>query len=130
MKKTRSFPQPITILMIGIVLAGISTWLLPAGQYNRLSVADKKSFSMSKPNGDIVLPFTPKTLDSLGLKISIQKFINGEVLKPVSVPGTYQKLDRHPQGFIDILQAPLKGIADSIDIILFILVIGGFVYVF
>ena len=130
MKNRRSFPQPLTILMAVIVLAAISTWLLPAGQYNRLSAIEKKSFSMSSPSGDIVLPFTQSTLDSLGLRISIQKFINGEVLKPVSVPGTYKKLDRNPQGFINIIQAPIKGVYDSIDIILFVLIIGGFIYVF
>ena len=129
-EKNKIISPAITILMVGIVLAAISTWLLPAGQYNRLSAVGKKSFSMSTPKGDIVLPFAQKTLDGLGLKISIQKFINGEVLKPVSVPGTYQLMERHPQGVINMLQAPLKGIIDSVDIILFVLVIGGFVYVF
>ena len=130
MKKTRSFPQPIPILMAVIVLAAISTWLLPAGQYSKLSAVEKKLFSMTTSDGTITLPFTQRTLDSLGLRISIQKFINDEVLKPVSVPGTYKKLDRNPQGFINILQAPIKGVYDSIDIILFVLIIGGFIYVF
>ena len=130
MFKIKTLPQPITILMMGIVLAAISTWLLPAGQYNRLSVVDKKVFSMSTPNGDTILPLTQKTLNDLGLRISIDKFVNGEVTKPVSVPGTYRKQERSPQGFFSIIQAPLKGIYDSIDIILFILVTGGFIYVF
>ena len=85
---------------------------------------------MSTPTGDTILPLTQKTLDELGLRISIDKFVNGEVTKPVSVPGTYQKQERNPQGFVSIIQAPLKGIYDSIDIILFILVTGGFIYVF
>jgi uncharacterized ion transporter superfamily protein YfcC len=38
MSKKRSFPGPIVILMIVVVIAAISTWLLPAGQYNKLSV--------------------------------------------------------------------------------------------
>ena len=130
MKKTKSFPQPIPILMAVIVLAAICTWLLPAGQYNKLSVVERKSFVMSTSAGEVVLPFTQKTLDSLGLLIPIQKFINGDVLKPVSVPGTYKKLERNPQGILNILQAPVKGIYDSIDIILFVLIIGGFIYVF
>jgi len=130
MFRIKSFPQPITILMVAIILAAISTWLLPAGQYNKLSVVDKKMFSMSTPKGDTLLPLTQKTLDNLGLRISITKFTDGEVLKPVSVPGTYQKQERIPQGFVSIIQAPLKGIYDSIDIILFILVTGGFIYVF
>jgi uncharacterized ion transporter superfamily protein YfcC len=39
-------------------------------------------------------------------------------------------LEKNPQGFLDILEAPLNGIMDSIDIILFLLVIGGFMNVF
>jgi uncharacterized ion transporter superfamily protein YfcC len=46
------------------------------------------------------------------------------------VPGTFTKQKRNGQGFISVLQAPIKGIYDSIDIILFVLIIGGFMYVF
>lgn len=46
------------------------------------------------------------------------------------MPGTFHRLAKNSQGFIDILKAPLNGIIDSIDIILFILIIGGFMNVF
>ena len=108
MANKKSFPQPITILMAVIVLAAISTWLLPAGQYSKLSVVEQKSFSMTTPDGDITLSFTQKTLDSLGLRISIQKFINGEVLKPVSVPGTYKKTAGNPQGVYQCIAGSCK----------------------
>jgi uncharacterized ion transporter superfamily protein YfcC len=39
-------------------------------------------------------------------------------------------LENNGQGFIKVLQAPLKGIVDSIEVILFVLVIGGFMHVF
>ncbi len=130
MSKKKSFPQPITILMVIIVLAGISTWLLPAGQYNKLTANAGKNFVMTTPYGDITFPFTQKTLDSLKLNISLEKFRHGDIRKPVSVPGTFQVQERTPQGFVNIIQAPVKGIYDSIDIILFILIIGGFMYVF
>jgi uncharacterized ion transporter superfamily protein YfcC len=126
----KSFPGPITILMLVIVIAAISTWLLPAGQYNKLSANNGQSFLLTSLSADINLPLTQKTLDSLNVRISVQKFINGDIHKPVSIPGTFKKLERNPQGFIKILQAPIKGIIDSIDIILFILMVGGFMYVF
>ncbi|MBX2935484.1 MAG: YfcC family protein [Ferruginibacter sp.] len=129
MAKKISFPGPIPILMIVIILAAIGTWLLPAGQYNKLS-AGEKSFTMVTNNGDIQLPLTQKILDSLGIQIKIEKFLHGDIRKPVSVPGTFTKQERNGQGFIAVLQAPIKGIIDSIDIILFILVIGGFMFVF
>lgn len=129
MATKRSFPEPITILMIVIILAAAATWILPAGQYNKLS-ATGKTFTMVTDSNEIALPLTQKTLDSLGIHIKVDKFINEEIRKPVSVPNTFAKQKRNPQGFIAILQAPIKGIVDSIDIILFCFIIGGFMFVF
>jgi len=130
MKGKKTFPTPITILMVVIVLAAISSWVLPAGQYNKLSTENGKYFVMTTPSGDVNLSFNQKTLDSLTIKIPIQKFISGDIRKPISVPGTFKKQERNQQGFLSIVQAPIKGIIESIEIILFILITGGFVYVF
>ena len=129
MANKRSFPGPIPILMIVIILAAVGTWLLPAGQYNKLSVSGK-TFSVATDTSEIALPLTQQTLDSLGIRIKVEKFIKGEIRKPVSVPGSFTKQKRNPQGFTPILQAPIKGIIDSVDIILFVLIIGGFMFVF
>lgn len=130
MSNKRSFPSPISILMLVIIIAAISTWLLPAGHYSKLSVSEEKSFVMSSPTGTTNFPLTQNTLDSLGIGIPVQKFLDGDIRKPVSIPGTFQKLEKNQQGFLDVLNAPIKGIVESIDIILFILIIGGFMYVF
>ena len=129
MANKKTLPSPLTILMIVIVIAAISTWLLPAGEYSKLS-ADHKSFVITSASGSVTLPFTQRTLDSLSIKIAIQKFADGDIRKPVSVPGSYKPMVKTPQGFIKILEAPVQGIIDSIDIALFILIIGGFMYVF
>ena len=129
MASKKSFPGPIPILMMVIILAAISTWLLPAGQYNKLSVTGK-TFTMVTDTNEMALPLTQKTLDSLGINIKVEKFINGDIRKPISVPGSFTKQKRNQQGFLSVLQAPIKGIIDSVDIILFILIIGGFMFVF
>jgi uncharacterized ion transporter superfamily protein YfcC len=129
MAKKRAFPGPIPILMMVIVFAAICTWVLPAGQYKKASFKDK-NFTVQTDSSEVVLPGTQHTLDSLGIRIQIQKFINGDIRKPVSIPGTFSKEPRNGRGFISILQAPIKGIVESIDIILFVLIIGGFMYVF
>ena len=129
MSPKRSFPGPIPILMLVIILAAVATWLLPAGQYNKLSVTGK-NFAMVTDSSEVSLPLTQKTLDSLGIHIAVQKFIDGDIRKPISVPGTFTKQKRNQQGFLSVLQAPIKGIIDSVDIILFVLIIGGFMYVF
>ena len=129
MSKKRSLPSPIAILMLVIILAAISTWLLPAGQYSKLA-AGEKTFVVTAPSGETTLPLTQQTLDSLGIRIALQKFTDGDIRKPVSIPGTFQKQENNRQGFVAVLNAPIKGIYDSIDIILFIFIIGGFMYVF
>lgn len=42
------------------------------------------------------------------------------------VPGTYSRTADNPQGFWEVLQAPIQGFFNATDIIVFILVIGGF----
>jgi uncharacterized ion transporter superfamily protein YfcC len=131
MATKRSVPSPITILMIVIVLAAIATWLLPAGKYQTLSYpSGATSFSISTQRGDTTAPFKQATLDSLGIRIPLKTFTDGGIRKPVSIPGTYQRIAANRQGPIDVLMAPIKGIYESIDIILFILMIGAFMNIF
>ncbi len=130
MKKSIKLPSATTLIMLVIILAAISTWILPAGQYSKLSNDNNKAFVVTSTTGTISLPFTQKTLDSLSIKVTLPKFINGDIHKPISVPNTYHSEHNKPQGLIEILQAPIKGIVDSIDIVLLILVIGGFMRVF
>ena len=73
MATKRSFPGPIPILMLVIILAAIGTWLLPAGQYNKLSVTGKY-FTMVTDTNEIALPLTQKSLDSLGIQIKVFSF--------------------------------------------------------
>ena len=99
MATKRSLPAPLTILMIVIVLAAICTWLLPAGQYAKLQ-AEGQSFLVTSDSANSTLPLTQKTLDSLGIRIKVQKFIDGDIRKPVSIPGTFKSQKRNPQSFI------------------------------
>ncbi|MEP6713329.1 MAG: hypothetical protein ABJA37_12965, partial [Ferruginibacter sp.] len=130
MSLKRKLPSPITILMGVIILAAVATWLIPAGKYNTLSYTEGDSFKYSMAEKDSTLPFTQQTLDKLKINISLDKFKSGAIRKPVSVPGSYQQLSSNKQGILKVLQAPIKGIYDSVDIVFFILVIGGFMQIF
>ncbi len=130
MLKKLKLPTATTLMMLVIIMAAIGTWILPAGQYSKLINNHNNAFVVSSKTGSVSLPFTQKILDSLSIKISLQKFINADIQKPISIPNTYVQDDKKPQGFIAILQAPIKGIVDSIDIVLFILIMGGFMQVF
>lgn len=126
----RKLPTPITLLMLVIMLAAAATWLLPAGKYDSLAYRAEGDFELRSGEKVVHLPFTQHTLDSLHILVQLEKFANGDIKKPVSVPGSYQRLPSSKQGVIDVIQAPLKGIYDTIDIILFTLMIGGFIHVF
>jgi uncharacterized ion transporter superfamily protein YfcC len=131
MAAIKKLPTPISILMLVIIFAAIATWLIPAGKYHTLSFPEgATTFTYASPGGERSLPLSQKTLDELGIKISLEKFKDGSIRKPVSVPGTYEHIQANRQGPLNILTAPIKGIYDTIDIILFILFTGGFIAVF
>ncbi|MFK0573349.1 YfcC family protein [Endozoicomonas sp.] len=55
--------------------------------------------------------------------------MNETLGREVAIAGTYAAAPANPQGLIDILTAPITGIQKTIDLGLFILVIGGFLMV-
>lgn len=90
------FPSAFTILFALIVLVAVLTWIIPAGQYERVAS------------------------EALG--------------KDVPIAGTYAPTDAAPQGFFDVILAPIAGfydpveyVARAIDVSLFVLIIGGFI---
>ncbi|RYY35610.1 MAG: YfcC family protein [Sphingobacteriaceae bacterium] len=130
MAKLKKLPSPITILVIVILIAAAATWLLPAGEYDKLSYNGSDKFVVQSTSGERTLPFTQHTLDSLRIRIPLQKFSNGDIRKPVAIPGDYHTVASNKQGLVEVIQAPIKGLYDTIDIILFVLFIGGFMHVF
>jgi uncharacterized ion transporter superfamily protein YfcC len=129
MASLKKLPSPITILFIVIIIAAAATWLLPAGEYDTLSYSSG-SFTINTVKGDKSVPVTQHTLDSLKILITLDKFKSGDIFKPVAIPGTYHQLKSNKQGFLEVIQAPVKGLYDSSDIIFFLLFIGGFIAVF
>jgi uncharacterized ion transporter superfamily protein YfcC len=90
------FPSAYTILFALIVIIAALTWMIPAGQYERVA--------------------------------------SEELGKDVPVAGTYAPTEANPQGFFDVILAPIAGFydpgsysANAIDVALFVLMIGGFI---
>ncbi|TWG55161.1 MULTISPECIES: YfcC family protein [unclassified Aminobacter] len=90
------FPTAFTILFGLIIAVAALTWIIPAGQYERVE--------------------------------------NAALSREVPVAGTYAPTDPNPQGFFDVIMAPISGfydpasnVANAIDVALFVLVIGGFI---
>lgn len=127
MKKLK-FPSAQTILLLIAVVVTLLTWVIPAGKYNQLSYnKESKTFSIKNGDSSITVAGTTKTLDSLGIKIPLEKFSNGDIWKPINIPNTYRKVDAKPQSFFDLVKSPIRGIISGADIIFLVLFIGGMI---
>ncbi len=126
--KNIKFPTAHTILLIIAALVAVLTFIVPSGQFDRLGYdKEKKEFIQTGEGDPKTFPATQETLDQLGIKIPLEKFTSGDIYKPVGIPGTYHELPAKPQGLKAFIESPLKGIMGAIDVILFVLIIGGFI---
>lgn len=127
MKRTITFPTAFTVLFLILILAAGLTHIIPAGSYATLSYEkEEHCFVRMEPNGEQhKLPATQETLDSLGISNDIHLFLNGSILRPIAIPNTFQYIKQQPQRIRDVLLAPIEGVYESVDIILFVLIIGG-----
>lgn len=128
-KKKRSFPTAYTVLFIVLVFAAVLTHMIPAGSYAKLLYeADASSFSITMPDGSMQeMPATQDTLEELGIKVDLEKFTDGSIYKPVAIPGSYEQIESNPQGVMEVIQAPISGVYETIDIIMFVFIIGGII---
>lgn len=127
MKKLK-LPSAQTILLLIAAMVALLTWIIPAGKYDQLTFnKELKTFSIISGENSKTVPATTKTLDSLGIKIPIAKFTNGDIWKPINIPNTYHEVDAKPQGFFAFITSPIKGIIACADIIFLVLFIGGLI---
>lgn len=127
MKKLK-FPTAHTILLLIAGVVTILTWIIPSGKYDTLVYnSSSHTFERSNLEESITLPGTEETLNNLNIKIAVEKFTNGDIYKPISIPNTYQRLPSNPQGIAALVQSPIKGIVAASDIIFLVLVIGGII---
>ena len=56
-------------------------------------------------------------------------YVDPEAIKLQPIAGTYHTVDSNPQGLWDVVLSPINGFMDAVDIILYTLIIGGFLAV-
>ena len=101
------FPTAQTVLLIIAGLVALLTWFVPAGQYDRLSYnKETETFTRTHLKETVTLVASQKTLNDLKVKIPLEKFTNGDLWKPISIPGTYLKLEPRPQGLLAFIKSP------------------------
>jgi uncharacterized ion transporter superfamily protein YfcC len=124
----KNFPSAQTVLLIISAFVALLTWIIPAGQYASLSFDQTNGVFIKKTSDGVEeLPPAQETLEKLNIQIPLENFTTGAIYKPIGIPGTYQPLEANPQGFFELIQAPVKGIIETADIIFLVLIIGGMV---
>lgn len=132
-KKKFSFPTAYTVILIVMLIVMGLTYIIPSGKYAKLSYdSGSSNFLVDLPNGETKeYKGTQETLDQLGVNVNLNQFTSGAISKPVAIPNTYEGLEKEDTtifgAITTFLKAPIQGLYDSIDIIAFVLVIGGLV---
>ncbi|WEG72750.1 YfcC family protein [Vagococcus intermedius] len=133
-KKKFSFPSAYTVILIVLLLVMALTYFIPAGKFETIQYqSESKAFIITDVNGKEQAPIkaNQSILDEHDIKIDLAKFEDGSISKPVAIPGSYQELDEKRPGLFgaikNFLHAPIQGLADSIGIVTFILILGGII---
>ncbi|MBS9775613.1 MAG: YfcC family protein [Fusobacterium sp.] len=129
-RKNLEFPTAYSVLFLILIVVTILTHVIPAGEYSRLTYSEKKNeFIVSRQDSeDVVLKASEENLKKLGIKIGLEKFTDGIIKKPMAIPNTYTRLNEEKsQNILDLIMAPILGLAGSMDIIIFVLILGGIV---
>ncbi len=120
-----------TILFAILAFAIAATWLVPGGRYATVRYdAGRATLVMKEGDSERLLPPIQQSLTSLGVQTPIAVMTEGTATKPLAVPGTYVRTPSQPQGPLAMLTAPVAGILAAADIIIFCLIIGGFIGIF
>lgn len=128
-KKKVEFPTAFTVLFIVLILAAFLTYVVPAGLYSKLLYdGEEKLFIVEDHKGELsFLPPTQETLNSLNIRMDVNKFIDGSIRKPIAIPDTFKFIDKSPQGLLSVIMSPIEGIMDTVDIMVFVLILGGII---
>ena len=75
-KKKRGFPSAFTVLAIILVLAAVLTYIVPSGQFSRLTYDDSPhEFVITDHENNVTTePATQEVLDRLQIQLSLDKF--------------------------------------------------------
>src|SRR5690606_22777928 len=108
------FPSAQTILLLITALTVLLTWFIPSGKYDTLAYnKEANQFVLKGKETSLQLNANQQTLDSLAIKIPLEKFTSGDIWKPINIPNTFHYIENEPQGLVSFLKAPIKGIIRS-----------------
>lgn len=128
-KNSFNFPSAFSVLFIVLIFAAVLTYLVPAGMYSRLTYNDgDNTFTITDQEGEETnVDATKEFLKENNVSIPLEKFQDKSIKKPIAIPGSYEKIEQNPQGPKEIILASIQGVEESVDTIVFVLIIGGII---
>lgn len=132
-KRKFQFPTAYTVILFVALFVLVLTYLVPSGKYATIKFnKDDATFIVTQPNGDVLNEAgNAQTLEKYGIKTSFESFESGSIWKAIAIPNTYVEVPKEHNSLIDavllFLKAPIEGLADTIDIVTFVLILGGIV---
>lgn len=122
-KKKKIFKSPNAFSVLFIIIAAITalTWIIPSGSYNRDD--DGKIVSGTYSQTEKRLEVVEKVEDSKTQITAEDAESKGYQITKVSKDESFVELK---QGIWDVFLSPIKGMAERLDVIVFVLVLGGF----
>ena len=133
-KLVKRMPSAFTILMALVAIMAFLTWFVPAGRYQTDPDNDNAPIAGTYETADEAIKKATEALEKVQQESGITDLdseeakANEELQSAVKAKEEAEVL-KNKQGLWNIFAAPIKGFKDGIDIILFVLVIGGFLAV-
>lgn len=125
-KKSKcQFPTAYTILIILEVLFFLLTYIIPKGKYDTIEFSKETFIIKSYGKKDVVVNATQKELDDRGVTIPLENFQKGLIKGAVSIPNTFQNIDKENLNFFSLFLYPILGLIESCGIAFFLFVLGG-----
>ena len=119
------FPSSYVVLLGFEVFSYILTFIIQKGKYRTIEYS-KQGFIIKFPNETTnIIPANQEELTKLNIKIPFENFVEGLITKPVAIPNTYEKVEADNISFFSLFINPVKGVINSMDISLFIMLISG-----
>ncbi len=124
MKKFK-MPDSFTILFLIIVVVAILSWIVPSGEYVNQCTNGQ---AVIETEDGAICPNSEAAAKDLTYAISNGSELDSSLYN-TDYEYVYQTKEQTKQGVWQVLNAPVNGFYDAIDIALFVLIIGGFINV-
>ena len=119
------FPLAYTVLIIIQFLVFFLTYLVQKGKYDRIEYSKGYFIIHSYGEDDRKINATKSILEEYKIKIPFENFEKGYITEPISIPGTYKKIDQEKANISYVLIYLINGLIESGNLSFFIMILGG-----